>query len=288
MTVRFSDARHLLVEHRSWVETLARAGYATRGALYVIVGGLAALAAFGYGGGTTDTKGALVELYRQPFGALLLVLAAVGLAGYAVFLVCRAAVDPEREAQGSWRPLKRAWWAAMAVVHGSLAVWALSMVLGAGSGADSDDRARGVTAVLLAWRPLGPWLVGAVGVGFLIGAGHGFYCAAKAKLDEALDLSGLGATARRWAVRASRFGLAARACVSVAVGAFFIVAAWRSNPNEAKGFADSLGSLRALPFGSYVFAAVSLGLIGFGVYQLIEARYRRVLVDARSAKRVGG
>jgi len=288
MTVRFSDARHYLGEHRSWVETLARAGYATRGALYVIVGGLAALAAFGYGGETTETKGALLQLYRQPFGVVLLVLAAVGLAGYAVFLVCRAALDPERDAQGSWRPIKRAWWSAMAIVHASLAVWAISMVLGGGSGGDSDERARGVSAVLLAWRPLGPWLVGAGGGGVLIAAGYGFYCAAKTKLDEALDLSGVGATARRWAVRASRFGLAARACVSLAVGAFFIVAAWRSNPNEAKGFADSLGSLRALPFGSYVFAAVSLGLIGYGVYQLIEARYRRILGDARSAKRVGG
>jgi Domain of Unknown Function (DUF1206) len=288
MTVRTSDARGLLMEHRGWVETLARAGYATRGALYVIVGGLAALAAFGYGGETTDTKGALLELYRQPFGALLLVLAATGLAGYGTFLACRAALDPEREAQRTWGPAKRAWWATMAVVHGSLAVWALSMVLGAGSGEDGDDRARGVTALLLAWRPLGPWLVAGVGVGFVVGAGHGFYCAFEAKLDEALDLSRLSTTARRWAVGASRLGLAARACVSLAVGVFFIVAAWRSNPNEAKGFADSLGALRALPFGSAVFAAVSLGLIAFGVYQLIQARYRRILVEGGSAERVRG
>ncbi|RYZ02706.1 MAG: DUF1206 domain-containing protein [Myxococcales bacterium] len=281
MNVRFSDARQVVVEHRRWVEALARAGYATRGALYVIVGGLSALAAFGYGGETTDTKGALLELYRQPFGALLLTLAAVGLAGYAAFLVCRAALDPEGEARSQSGPLKRFWWALMAVLHASLAVWAISMVLGSGSSADGDEQTRGVTAMVLGWRPLGPWLVGAVGVGFGVGAAYDFYCAFSSKLDKALDLSRLSAGARRWAVRASRFGIAARACVSLAAGAFFIVAAVRSNPHEAKGFADSLGSLRAMPMGAYLFAAVSLGLIAFGVYQLIEARYRRVLGRAR-------
>lgn len=281
MQPRISDVRHLVVEHGAWVEALARAGYATRGALYVIVGALAALAAFGYGGETTDTKGALLEVYRQPFGALLLALAAIGLAGYAMFLTCRAALDPEREARSQSGPFKRAWWALMAVLHASLAAWALTMVLGSASGADSDEQTRGVTAMVLGWRPVGPWLVGAVGLGFAIGAAHDLYCAFHAKLDQALDLSPLSATARRWAVRASRFGIASRACVSLAAGAFFVVAAVRSNPYEAKGFADSLGSLRAMPFGAYFFAAASLGLVAFGVYELIEARYRRILGRAR-------
>lgn len=280
MTTGLSDARHLVLEHRRWVEALARAGYATRGALYVTIGALAATAAFGYGGETTDTKGALLELYRQPFGALLLSLAALGLAGYALFLACRAALDPEGEARSQWGPLKRVWWALMAALHASLSAWALSMVLGSGGGADGDEQTRGVTAVLLGFRPLGPWLVGAVGVGFGVGAAHDLYRAFRAKLDEALDLSPLGATARRWAVGASRFGIAARACVSLAAGVFFLVAAWRSNPHEAKGFADSLGALRAMPFGAYLFAAVSLGLVAFGVYELIQARYRRILARA--------
>jgi Domain of Unknown Function (DUF1206) len=281
MTTRLSDARQLMVDHRGWVEALARAGYATRGALYIIVGALAALAAFGYGGEATDTKGALLELYRQPFGALLLGLAALGLTGYAAFLLCRAALDPEREAQGRWGPFKRSWWAVIALVHAGLAVAAVSMLTGSGSPEDSGAQTRGMTAELLSWRPLGPWLVGGVGVGFLAGAGHGLYCALRAKLDEALDLSQLSATAQRWAVRFCRFGIAARACVSLVAGVFFILAASRSNASEAKGFADSLGSLRALPFGGYVFGAVALGLIAFGAYELIEARYRRVLGRTR-------
>jgi hypothetical protein len=281
MSVPIAEARQAVQEHRTWIEVLARAGYATRGALYLIIGGLAATAAFGYGGETTDTQGALLELYAQPFGAALLALAAAGLAGYACFLVCRAALDPEGEARGTWGPAKRAWWALVGFFHASLAVSALSMVLGSGAAHDNDEHARGLTAQLLGVRPLGPILVVALGIGLLIGAGHQFHCAWRAKLDECLDLSNLSTGTRRWIVRLCRFGIAARACVALVAGTFFIVAAVTSDPHEAKGFADSLGALRAMPFGGWLFATVALGLLAFGCYQLVEARYRRVLGCAR-------
>ena len=41
------------------LEWLARSGYAARGIVYVIIGWLALVAAFGTGGGTTGSKGAL-------------------------------------------------------------------------------------------------------------------------------------------------------------------------------------------------------------------------------------
>jgi hypothetical protein len=264
--------------HGTSVEALARAGYATRGVLYLIVGGLAALAAFGHGGETTDTKGALLELYAQPFGAILLSLAAAGLAGYAAFLVCRAVLDPEGEARGTWGPAKRAWWALIALLHAGLAAYALSTVLGTVLLSHGDrDEARGLTAALLAWRPFGPWLVAAVAGGILIGSAYQLRCAWTAKLDDYLDFSRLSAAGTRWLVRLSRVGIAARACVGLAAGGFLLVAAVTSNPNQAKGFADSLSSLRAMPFGTWLFAFVALGLVAFGCYQLIEARYRRIL-----------
>jgi hypothetical protein len=284
MSVALSDGRHVVQQQKPRIalETLARAGYATRGALYLIVGGLAGLAAVGQGGDTTDTKGALLEVYAQPFGEVLLSLAAAGLAGYAVFLVCRAVLDPEAEARGTWGPANRAGWAFIALFPGSLALFALSMVLGHGSGAhDGGQQARGLTATVLAWRPLGPWLVAGVGIGILSGAAYDLRCAWKAKLDEHLDLSRLATAARQWVIRLSRVGIAARACVGVVAGAFLVVAAVTADPNRTKGFADSLGALRAMPLGQWLFGGAALGLIAFGCYQLIEARYRRVLGHSR-------
>jgi hypothetical protein len=277
MSVATSVARQVR-EHRPWVETVARSGYATRGVLYLIIGGLPAMAAFGYGGETTDAKGALLKLYAQPFGEVLLALAAAGLASYAAFLSCRAALDPEGEARGPWGRAKRAWWGLMALLHASLAAYAVSLVVGEGStSGDHADQTRSLTGALLSWHPLGPWLVGAAGVGFVIGAGYGLHCAWRAKLDEQLDLSRLSGAWRRWVVRLSRFGIAARASVGLVAGAFLLVAAAKSSPGQAKGFADSLAALRAMPFGAWLFAAVALGLVAFGCYQLVEAKYRRIL-----------
>lgn len=63
---------------RDFLEPLARGGYAARGVVYLIVGGLATLAATGYGGQTTGSHGALASLLGEPLGDALLIIIAVG------------------------------------------------------------------------------------------------------------------------------------------------------------------------------------------------------------------
>ena len=96
---------------RPWVERLARFGYAAKGAVYIVVGLLAAMAAFGMGGKTTDTRGALATIVTQPFGRVLLGAVAVGLVGYALWRFVQAGVDAENKGsrsngfRGCHRPL---------------------------------------------------------------------------------------------------------------------------------------------------------------------------------------
>ncbi len=73
-------------------ERLARAGLAARGVIYGLIGLLAFELAIGAGGGTTNQQGALHEIAQQPFGKILLVLTAIGLAGYAIRRIVRAAI----------------------------------------------------------------------------------------------------------------------------------------------------------------------------------------------------
>ena len=58
------------MSHSSVAEKLARLGYVARGAVYLIIGGLAFLAAIGSGGRATDSKGALQALLEAPFGGV--------------------------------------------------------------------------------------------------------------------------------------------------------------------------------------------------------------------------
>jgi hypothetical protein len=252
---------------------MARAGYVTRAFIHFIIGALAALAAFGYGGATTDSKGAIAEVYRQPFGQTLLVLAATGLFGYAAFQLYAALVDRATAKQGV---LSRIGAALGALIHLGLGVYAVRLVGGTARPSSGDADTRRGTAELLAWDPIGPWLVGAVAIVLLIVSGFQLWCAWRAKLDDQLDLSSLGARSRRWVVTMSRAGIASRAVVGMITGTFLLVAAVTSDPEQAKGFGASLSLVRQAPFGGALFAIVALGLTAFAFYQLIEARYRRV------------
>jgi hypothetical protein len=269
--------RQAVRQHGRSFEWMARAGYATHAFLYFTVGGLAALAAFGYGGDTTDSKGALLELYRQPFGRALLVLAAIGLFGFALFRAYQVIVDPEHRARG-WRAVKRVGWAAIAALHVGLGVFAVSLATGNSNGGRAGgEETRSATATLLNWAPLGPWLVAGVGA-IVVGVSfHQLWCAWRAELDEQLDLSTLARGPRRWVVGLSRFGIAARAVVGSIAGGFLLLAALNSNPGEAKGFGESLAMVRQAPLGGELFATVALGLLAFAFYELVEARYRRVV-----------
>jgi len=261
-------------QHSGWLEWVGRAGYATRGFLYLIIGIMAALAAFGEGGGTTDSKGAIGELYHQPFGQALLLAAAVGLFSYAAFSAYQGLIDPERHARGWARVAKRIGRAFIALLHASLGVYALRVMQGGERG--PTDAHRG-TAQLLGWSPpLGQCLVAVAGLSILGFAVQQLTCAWRSKLDEQLDLSALASGTRKLAIRASRIGIAARAIVFLVAGGFLVKAAVTADPSRAKSFGESLDALRETPLGEPLLAAVALGLMAFAMYELIEARYRRI------------
>lgn len=263
--------------HARTIGWLARAGYVARAFVYSIIGGLAALAAFGYGGDTTDSKGALAELYRQPFGQALLVMAAIGLFAYAAFQLYQALLDPETAKRGV---LMRIGAALGALIHLGLGVYAVRLLSGSARPTSGAGDTRSGTAQVLAWDPVGPWLVAGVASALLIASGVQLWSAWRAKLDDQLDLSSLGAGSRHWVVTMSRIGIASRAVVGMIAGTFLLIAAVTADPQRAKSFGESLSLVRQAPFGGALFALVALGLTAFAFYQLIEARYRRVAGNA--------
>jgi hypothetical protein len=74
-----------------------------------------------------------------------------------------------------------------------------------------------------------------------------------------------------------RFGIAARGIVFVIIGFFFIQAARLSDASQTKGLGDVLAILGQQPFSPVILGIVPLGLIAYGIYSIIEARYRKLL-----------
>ena len=261
-----------MVADRNRLELLARLGYAARGAVSLIVGVLALLAASGHGGGATGSKGALRAIFSQPLGDVLIAAVALGLFGFALWRALQSILDADGLGTGSKAVAARTGQAVSAIVYVGLGVFALSLLLGRGQGGGGESSAEDWTAWLLA-QPFGRWLVGAVGLAV---AGAALGMASKAWTASFKRHLACGAGAARWVVPLGRAGYAARAAVLLVIGGFLVVAAYQSDPSEARGLGGALLALQAQPFGRALFGLVALGLAAFGAFEFAEARYRRI------------
>jgi uncharacterized protein DUF1206 len=259
-----------------WIERFARVGYAAKALLYATIGVLAARAAIGAGGRTTDTRGAMATVLRAPFGRVLLLVIAMGLVGYAAWRILEAVADPERRGRDLKGLALRAGFFGRAVIHLGLAYTAVRLAIGqqsssAGSGQHTKEAAS--TAVRLTGGVLVLWIV-AAGVG-----GYGIYQlyrAARPKLSAQLDSGEASAEVGTWVIVVSRFGIAARGLVFIAIGYLLARAATRHDPHRVGGIGDALGALEGL--GRWPFVGIALGLLSYGAYELLNARYRRIRV----------
>jgi hypothetical protein len=267
-------AEKSLAEAGPWVVGLARAGYAAKGVVYSLVGLLAVLAAWGKGGGeTTGSRGALHHLLGQPFGVVLVSLLAVGLAGYALWCFVQAIADPEYAGRDAKGMAKRVGRFIKGIVHVSLVVAAIGMVTGRSGGNDNESNIDKWTAKLMS-MPLGVWLVGIAGACVV---GYGAWQLVRAwrvNLDKQLSLGELPADARRPVIHVSRFGIGARGVVFAIIGVGLILAARHANPSEATGVGGALDWLAAQAYGKWLLTITAAGLIAYGFYEFVRARYR--------------
>jgi hypothetical protein len=258
---------------RPWVERAARMGYLAKGIVYLLVGGIAASAAFG-GDHVEGSRGALGRLVEHPLGKVVLGLVALGLAGYALWQAIRAVLDPEHRGTDGEGIGKRAYAVGSAIIHGGLALAAARLLLGDRSAA--EDTTRSSTADLMA-QPAGRWLVALAGLIVLGVAIQQFATALGGRWRKHIHIERLDPAVARWLGPVARAGLGARGVVFLIIGGFLVLAALRARPEEAKGVGDALATLATQPFGTALLLIVALGLCAYGLYEVIKARYREIV-----------
>lgn len=269
------QSERLSHEAGRWIVPLARFGFAAQGVVYIVIGSLAALAAFHRGGRTTGPRGALLEILSQPYGQVMLGVIAVGFMGYTLWRLTQAIQDTEHKGSDAKGIVARLGYAVIALIYGSFAVTAVQLIIGTGTRRGDEESSQEWTATLLA-QPLGQWLVGAIGVGIIALALYQYYLAYTAKFLEQLDRSEMSRRAETWASRVGRLGLAARGIVFTVIGVFLMVAALTANPNQARGLSGALQALEQQPVGPWALGVVALGLVAYGLYMLVLTRYRRI------------
>lgn len=264
-------------EVKPWIEVFARVGFAAKGVLYMTVGAIAAGAALGTGGKTNpDSHHALQELFGAPFGRFLVAIVAIGLVGYAAWRIIEGVTNPQGR-RGAKGAAHRIGSVGRGVLHLGLAFAAGMLALyRENGGGSSGGNVRDWTGKAL-HLPGGVYLLWITAAGLLGYGLYALYCAYRAKLSKQLQLGRMSTGARRWVFGVSRFGIAARGVVFCTIAVLLGRAARDHDAREAGGVGDSLREL-LVELGRWPYLAIALGLGAYGIYELINAKYRRIHV----------
>ena len=263
---RVADAARDVADSRpmNWV---ARAGLTARGCIYLLMGVLALLLAFGHQK-EVDQRGALTEVASQPFGRTLVLLLAIGFAAYALWRLSEAVFGAAGEGRKVGPRLQSL---VRGVSYAALAVTAVAVLRGTGKTQSAQQ--QGLTAKIMGYSG-GRILIGLIGAA-LVGGGI-FMVVNGLRGGFMRYFKAIPAPTRKSIRVLGTIGNIGRGLVFALVGVFVISAAWTYSPEKAGGIDVVLKTMMGHAYGRPLVTLAALGLFVFGVYGLAEARYRRV------------
>jgi uncharacterized protein DUF1206 len=255
------------------MEKLARIGLVAQGFSFALVAVLAIELALGKGGKATDREGALQTLARGGLGRIVVLALAIGFGAYTIWRLAQVFLGHDVEEEGGRKQWgKRLSSLGKAAIYGALCASAVSILLGSEGGSKKEQKA---TKDILGW-PGGRWIVAAIALGVAGAALWNLYRAVSGKYKDSLKTGQMSATELKWTSRIAFAGLLSRAVVFGLISWFFFKAAAEYDPDRARGLDGALRKLAAAPSGTVLLAVVAGGLFAFGLFCLIQAKYREV------------
>lgn len=252
------------------IRVLARMGFAAIGAVYVLMGVLALLAAVGqHSGVRADKEEAVERLQDLPAGNVLLGLISAGLLGYIIWRFTQAIRDTECKGNGPKGWAFRLWYVCSGLFYSGLALYAGRLALH-GRAHKGGDAPQNLTAKVLEW-PAGDWLIILLGL-VIIGAGlFQGYRAFSGRVETDVNARRLSNNQELLVYRAAQVGVTARGVVVAIIGYFFLQAGWQARAGAVGSTDEALGLLAAM--GPMALGTVAAGLLAYGLYSLVQARY---------------
>ena len=256
------------------IELASRLGYAARGLVYLGVGSIVLLAALDLTPRAKGASGVMRAWAEWPLGWAMIGGIGVGLAGFAAWRILQAVFDADRHGRSPKAWAVRTGQAVSGLVYGGLALSAFELLDELEDiGEVDEEQAVHHTARTVLDLPYGDTLliaaglvVLAFGVGNIVqGLVQDF--SKRLKCDDRLC---------RVVVPLAKAGYGARGVASLPLGVFLVLAGVEARAGEARSWGGALQAVEHQPFGSSALCLVAAGLIAFGLFGLVEARYRRI------------
>jgi hypothetical protein len=248
----------------------ARAGYVASGLMHVMIGIIAVRVATG-GSGSADQSGAVAALAGSPGGTVLLWACFLGCAALAVFLFSEVFFGATQRSDRE-RLKHRLKMVGQALAYGAIGAMFGTYALGGSS--DSSRSTQSMSARLMA-HPAGTVLLIAVGLVLVVAGAFFVHRGVTRSFRENLTSLPPG-TAGSAVVWLGTAGYAAKGVALAVLGALLVVAAVQSDPGQSTGLDGALKSLQEQPFGAWILGAVALGLICYGVFMVVRAKFQKM------------
>ena len=253
------------------IDVMTRVGFAAKGLVTLMVGGLALRYALRRGGEITGQEGVVQLVLREPFGRWMLAVLAGGLAGYAVWMFVGAILDPERKGKSFQGIAERLGLFATGIGYTLLAFAAVKLVFGWKGG--GFDLKRLLATVLI--PHVGRALVGLAGLIVMTAGVFQLRLGITGRFRRLLT-SGMSTLVRLVTVASGTIGYVTLGVLSLITGWSLVQVAVEYDPSEVREWADALWLLSSLSRGRVLLAAAALGLICYGLFFVLQVRYRRL------------
>ena len=253
------------------IDAMTRFGFGTKGLVTVLVGFLALRYALRRGGEITGQNGVAELVAGEPFGRWMLAVLGAGLAGYAIWMFVVAFLDPERKGRGFTAVAERLGSFATGIGYVALAFAAFALIFGhEGGGLD----VKKIIATVLTPH-VGRVLVGLAGA-IVMTAGVFQIRLAITRRFRQLLLPHLSKLVRIATVVTGTVGYVTLGVLSLITGWSLVQVAVQYDPAEVKEWEDALWLLAGLGRGRWLLTAVALGLICYGLFFVLQVRYRKL------------
>lgn len=251
------------------IKRVAQTGLIAKGIVYILLGLLAFMAAFELGGkGNNDATrtGALQFVKELPAGKALLLTVAVGLFCYVIWRVIEVfRTDTEKN---GWSKRLRYFFSGLTYL--AFAITAIR--IGGGEKAGNGDQNQ-TFAIELMSKPFGQLLVGLCGLILAAVGAWQIYYGLSEKYRKHVQKLSLRSSHASLLLRAGKVGYISRGIVWLVISFMFLRAAVHAVASEAGDTAKAFRFIESSPFGSPLLGLLGLGLIAYGVFSFIRARY---------------
>ena len=257
----------------SAIKQMAQVGLSAKGFVYIILGALGFMAAFEIGGHSNKeatSTGALGFIQDSPGGVVLLGLVAAGLVCYVIWRFTQTFTSKGGEDKDTSHRIR---YFISGLAYLALAYTAIQMVMQSSGGQGGDQNQQFAAQVMS--KSMGQWILGLAAL-ILGGIGiYQIYYGFSGKYRKHLEKLRLHSRSVALLERSGKIGYIARGFVWLIIAYLLLRAALHANAAEAGDTSKAFQFLENSPMGSYLLGALGIGLMAYGVFNFLRAKYER-------------